>query len=293
MEQRLHPERFAPVTRPTWGLPPISQLEKQVPDASARWQAMWEPGKAIDQALGKPATQGEAVAQGVAKLLADTMSLKSLLIMAAGGVAGKGVQAAANLPRVARFLTETVGLAPHVADAVARAAVPAVFTAMAGYGGVQEGIRALQTEGPERTEHLTTAFGNALLAALGAWGTKESAGAALRLGKAPELPYSGRTAATRAITGELAADLGIEPTRRMNPAEVTAMADAMEKSGNRLGAQALRAGTDCGRSDRAAGGEVEIGAGGGPVVPSGFLRISTGEVGLGCSGASAAAMLAL
>jgi hypothetical protein len=45
--------------------------------------------------------------------------------------------------------------------------------------------------------------------------------------------------------------------------------------------------------DRATGGEVEIGAGGGPAVPSGFLRISTGEVGVGCSGAGAAAMLAL
>ena len=46
-------------------------------------------------------------------------------------------------------------------------------------------------------------------------------------------------------------------------------------------------------SDRADGGEVEIGAGGGPAVPSGFLRISTGEVGAGCSGAGTAAMLAL
>jgi len=48
-------------------------------------------------------------------------------------------------------------------------------------------------------------------------------------------------------------------------------------------------------SDRIAqiGGEVEIGAGGGPAVPSGFLRVSTGEVGFGCSGAGTAAMLAL
>ena len=48
-------------------------------------------------------------------------------------------------------------------------------------------------------------------------------------------------------------------------------------------------------SDRIAqhGGEVETGAGGGPAVPSGFLRVSTGEVGAGCSGAGAAAMLAL
>ena len=49
-----------------------------------------------------------------------------------------------------------------------------------------------------------------------------------------------------------------------------------------------RVGSDC-----AAGGEVETGAGGGPAVPSGFLRISTGEVGAGCSGAGTAAMLAL
>ena len=48
-------------------------------------------------------------------------------------------------------------------------------------------------------------------------------------------------------------------------------------------------------SDRIAqdGGEVETGACGGPTVPSGFLRVSTGEVGLGCGGAGAAAMLAL
>src|ERR1039457_7181283 len=46
-------------------------------------------------------------------------------------------------------------------------------------------------------------------------------------------------------------------------------------------------------SDRAAGGEVENGAGGGSAVSSGFLRVSTGEVGTGCSGAGTAAMLAL
>src|SRR5712691_926976 len=46
-------------------------------------------------------------------------------------------------------------------------------------------------------------------------------------------------------------------------------------------------------SDRADGSEVEIGAGGGPAVPSGSLRVSTEEVGFGCSGAGAAAMLAL
>ena len=45
--------------------------------------------------------------------------------------------------------------------------------------------------------------------------------------------------------------------------------------------------------DRANGGEVETGAGGGSTVPSGFLRISSGEVGTGRSGAGAAAMLAL
>ena len=36
----------------------------------------------------------------------------------------------------------------------------------------------------------------------------------------------------------------------------------------------------------ATGGEVETGAGGGPAVPSGFLRVSPEEVGLGCSGAT-------
>jgi hypothetical protein len=40
-------------------------------------------------------------------------------------------------------------------------------------------------------------------------------------------------------------------------------------------------------------GEVEAGSGGGPAVPSGFLRVSTGEVGIRRSGAGAAAMLAL
>ena len=49
-----------------------------------------------------------------------------------------------------------------------------------------------------------------------------------------------------------------------------------------------RVGSDC-----ADGSEVETGAGGGPAVPSGFLRVSTEEVGAGCSGAGAAAMLAL
>src|SRR6266851_1304364 len=51
--------------------------------------------------------------------------------------------------------------------------------------------------------------------------------------------------------------------------------------------------TDRVGSDRADGSEVETGAGGGPAVPSGFLRVSTGEVGAGRSGAGAAAMLAL
>ena len=51
--------------------------------------------------------------------------------------------------------------------------------------------------------------------------------------------------------------------------------------------------TDCVGSDRATGGEVETGAGGGPAVPSGFLRVSPGEVGAGRSGAGAQAMLAL
>lgn len=51
--------------------------------------------------------------------------------------------------------------------------------------------------------------------------------------------------------------------------------------------------TDRVGSDRATSGEVETGAGGGPVVSSGFLRLSAGEVGTGCSGAGAAAMLAL
>src|ERR1035437_8907567 len=51
--------------------------------------------------------------------------------------------------------------------------------------------------------------------------------------------------------------------------------------------------TNCVGSDRANGGEVEVGAGGGPAVPSGFLRVSPGEVGAGCSGAGAQAMLAL
>jgi hypothetical protein len=49
-----------------------------------------------------------------------------------------------------------------------------------------------------------------------------------------------------------------------------------------------RIGSDC-----ATGGEVETGAGGGPAVPSGFLRVSTGEVGLGRSRAGTATMLAL
>ena len=39
--------------------------------------------------------------------------------------------------------------------------------------------------------------------------------------------------------------------------------------------------------------KIETGAGGGPAVPSGFLRVSTGGIGTGRSGAGAAAMLAL
>ena len=45
--------------------------------------------------------------------------------------------------------------------------------------------------------------------------------------------------------------------------------------------------TNCVGSDCATGGEVETGAGGGSAVPCRFLRVSTGEVGVGCSGASA------
>ena len=37
--------------------------------------------------------------------------------------------------------------------------------------------------------------------------------------------------------------------------------------------------------------EIEIGTGDRPAVPPGFLRLSAGEAGSGCSGASAAAML--
>ena len=48
-------------------------------------------------------------------------------------------------------------------------------------------------------------------------------------------------------------------------------------------------------SDRIAqnGGEVETGTRSGPAVPSGFLRVSPGEVGAGRSGTGTAAMLAL
>ena len=57
--------------------------------------------------------------------------------------------------------------------------------------------------------------------------------------------------------------------------------------------------SDCIGSDCTNGGEVETGACDRPAVPSGgarvesalFLRLSAGEVGAGCSGASAAAML--
>src|SRR5215831_10679557 len=71
----------------------------------------------------------------------------------------------------------------------------------------------------------------------------------------------------------------------------TAGADGENSESKRWGKKAGH--TDCGGSDCATGGEVEIGAGGGPAVPSGFLRVSTGEVGTGCSGAGTAAMLAL
>ena len=61
-----------------------------------------------------------------------------------------------------------------------------------------------------------------------------------------------------------------------------------------LGSSAVRADRpDRIGSDRADGGEIETGVGGGPAVPSGFLRVSTGEVGVGRSGAGTAAMLAL
>ena len=46
-------------------------------------------------------------------------------------------------------------------------------------------------------------------------------------------------------------------------------------------------------SDRTNGGEVEAGASGGPAIPSGFLRVSSGEVQAGCGGTGAQAMLAL
>src|SRR6266516_3479129 len=59
----------------------------------------------------------------------------------------------------------------------------------------------------------------------------------------------------------------------------TAGAHGENTEGERWGKEAGH--TDRVGSDRAAGGEVEIGAGGGPVVPSGFLRVSTGEIGTG------------
>src|SRR5438128_1007703 len=68
-------------------------------------------------------------------------------------------------------------------------------------------------------------------------------------------------------------------------------ADGEDTESKRWGKEAGH--TDRIGSDCADGGEVETGAGGGPAVPSGFLRVSTGEVGAGCSGAGAAAMLAL
>src|SRR5215813_8284647 len=71
----------------------------------------------------------------------------------------------------------------------------------------------------------------------------------------------------------------------------TAGADGENSESKRWGKKAGH--TDCGGSDCATGGEVEIGAGGGPAVPSGFLRVSTGEVGAGGSGTGTAAMLAL
>src|SRR5580693_6788519 len=49
--------------------------------------------------------------------------------------------------------------------------------------------------------------------------------------------------------------------------------------------------TNCFGSDSTDGGEVKVRAGGGPPVCSGFLRISSEEIGAGGSGASPAAML--
>src|SRR5277367_3824208 len=67
-------------------------------------------------------------------------------------------------------------------------------------------------------------------------------------------------------------------------------ADGEDTESERWGEEAGH--TDRVGSDCATGGEVETGASGGPAVPSGFLRISSGEVGARCGGASAAAMLA-
>src|ERR1039458_2507648 len=77
----------------------------------------------------------------------------------------------------------------------------------------------------------------------------------------------------------------------VGPLLSAAGADGEDSESQRRGKEAGH--TDGVGSDRARGGEVETGAGGGPAVPSGFLRVSTGEVGLGGGGASAAAMLAL
>src|SRR5579872_5586107 len=98
--------------------------------------------------------------------------------------------------------------------------------------------------------------------------------------------------------GRRAVDCGLreEPVQDLESDVVgqllsAAGADGEDPESKRWGKEAGH--TDRVGSDRAAGGEVETGAGGGPAVPSGFLRVSAGEVGAGCSGAGTAAMLAL
>ena len=76
-----------------------------------------------------PATQGEAVARGLAKLVADTASVKSLAVMAGASVAGAGLKVAANIPAITQILAK-VGIAPKVTDVMARTAIPTAFTAM-------------------------------------------------------------------------------------------------------------------------------------------------------------------
>lgn len=191
--------------------------------------SVWNPGATMDELWKKPETHQDAVSQGIIRLIADTASVKNLAIMFGAGAAGSGLKWAANNPAVRQILGK-LGITGEAADVIARSAIPTVFGGMAAAGAGTEVGKALQTEGPERTQHIIGALGDGLMTWLGAYGATEAIKGTRALYPGSEIPT---TRTSKTVNGVTAAY-----ERPMAPQEALQRSEMLEQRGDRNAAQA-------------------------------------------------------